>query len=1293
MDDRKIEQCLLTHRHSFHRRFRNLQKRQQQGLSSEAGLLRLQQQVEQSLAVVEQRRAALDICYPEELPISAQRENIKQLVRDNQVVILCGETGSGKSTQLPKICLELGYGIHARIGHTQPRRLAARSLASRVSSELQQTVGETVGYKVRFKENVKPKTRVKLLTDGMLLAEIQQDKWLNEYDTLIIDEAHERSLNIDFLLGYLKSLLQRRKDLKVIVTSATIDPQRFSRHFNDAPVINVSGRTFPVEVRYRPLPENEDDRSDPMHQAIINAVDELSRVNRGDILVFLSGEREIRETSEALRKHKMGVTEILPLYARLGPGEQSRIFSSSSRRRIILATNVAETSLTVPGIRHVIDTGFARISRYSHRSKVQRLPVERISRASADQRKGRCGRVAEGVCIRLYDEDDFNSRAEFTEPEILRTNLATVILQMKVLHFGDIENFPFVEKPDARMIRDGYRVLHEIGAVDTDQHATHLGKLLTKLPVDPRIGRMLMESAQIGCMKEVLVIGAALSVQDPRDRPMEKQQQADEAHQEFVQEFSDFLGFYKLWVHLQEQRKHLSRRKFVQYCRLRFLSATRVQEWFDIHQQMQVQMHEMGFKENDKDSHADLVHQSLLSGLLSHIGFKKQGGGHDYLGARNTHFHIFPGSVVFKEKPKWVMAAELVETTRLYGRTVARIDPRWIEPLSGHLIKRSYSEPHWQKNRGQVAAFEKVTLYGITIVSGRKVNYGPVNPVEAREIFIRSALVEGDFETRAKFWRHNRELLAWVQDLEARVRRQDILVDPQVLYEYYDARIPENIYSKPQFESWLKKAAAGEPKILFMREPDLMRHDAAQITGHDYPDTFKLGSAMLPLEYNFAPDSDEDGVSLVVPLALLNQVSEEDGDWLVPGLLREKIIALLKSLPKQYRRQLVPIPDTVDRLLQRIQKNSDVPLIRLIAAELKRMTGVHIPEDQWNESVLERHLQMNYRIVDAKQKLLATGRDLNALKQQFAGQAEKQFEQLPASSQDRTGCVDWDFGDIPESLRMDQAGISMMGFPAIVDEGTTVGLKVLDAKPTAAAMHRRGLLRLVKLRLPKDVRYLRRNLPGLDKMRLMYAKVPQRDKKSAAAEELQQVLVDWILMRVFINGSDVRSRGEFDRLVQEGKAQLMSVASESCQLLSALLEQYQQLRKAIDNITQMNWMLSIKDIRQQLDGLVYQGFLDSMTPERLRDYQRYLKAISLRLDKLAHAAARDQQLLRQMSDIQQRWQERQDITEKKGRVDERLEDIRWMLQELRISLFAQEVKTAHPVSIKRIEKRWKELGL
>ena len=1295
MDSKKIDQCLLLHQHSYRRRLNNLQKRKLNDPSIDEAIAKLDKQIENSISLANQRNNALDIEFPPELPISDEREKIISMIANNQVIILCGETGSGKSTQLPKICLSMGRGVFGRIGHTQPRRLAARSLATRVSSELQQPLGDVVGYKVRFKEQVKPITRVKLMTDGMLLAEIQQDKWLNEYDTLIIDEAHERSLNIDFLLGYLNQLIKKRKDLKLIITSATIDPQRFAKHFSDAPIINVSGRTYPVEVRYRPLEANvTSERDEELQKAIVMAINEISRLDRGDILIFLSGEREIRETADTLSRQKLGMTDVLPLYARLSSSEQNQIFSISNKRRIILSTNVAETSLTVPGIHYVIDAGFARISRYSHRSKVQRLPVERISQASANQRKGRCGRIAAGVCIRLYSEDDFLSREEFTEPEILRTNLATVILQMKSLNFGNIETFPFVEVPDSRMIKDGYRVLHEIGAVDTDTRITHLGKLLARLPVDPRVGRMLMEAAQSGCLREVLIIASALAVQDPRDRPMDKQQQADTAHQIYKHADSDFLSFYNLWVHLQTKKAELTRRKFFTYCKKRYLSPTRVQEWMDIHQQMRSQMLEMKHRENEQDSDYDTIHKSLLSGLLSHIGFKSQGKDSDYLGARNSHFHIFPGSVLFKAQPKWLMSAELVETTKLYARTNAKIDPRWIESLSGHLIKRSYSEPHWQKKRGQVGAIERVTLYGLSIVSDRRVNYGPLYPIESREIFIRFALVDGEFETQAKFWSHNQKLINYVNDLEARSRRLDILVDPQVLYEFYDRQIPEGIYSKPQFEQWLKKASVKNPELLFLKEQDLMQHQADNVTKQDYPDSLKLGSILLPLEYNFDPTHEHDGVSLVVPVAMINQVSEVDSDWLIPGLLRDKLIALLKGLPKKYRRQLVPIPDTVDRLIESLDPEKDIPLIQLVASEIKRITGIHISEDQWNEQLLDKHLQMTYKIIDANKKQLAIGKDLHVLQQRFAGQAEQDFSSIPVSKNDMTGCKEWLFGDVSEYQLIEQSGMSMTGYPALIDEGETVGLKVLDSKSNALFAHSKGLIKLFSLQLSKEIRYLKKNLPGLDRMRLQYAKVPKTEISETKNVDLKEILVEWILNSVFLsNDKVIRTKKDFERQLVQGREQLMIVANESCNRLSEILEHYQLLRKNLSKANQINWMSSIADMNQQLDGLVFQGFLNTINDERLKAYTRYLKAIQLRLDKLKVSADRDQQLMQEMIRLKENWQQRNQVAMKKGRHDERLEEIRWMIEELRISLFAQEVKTAFPISLKRIDKRWKELGL
>ncbi len=1130
--------------------------------------------------------------FPAELPITARLEEIKQLIYKHQVIVLCGETGSGKSTQLPKICLSLGRGVEGTIGHTQPRRIAARTLASRIASELGVEPGSAVGYKVRFSDRTRPDTHVKLMTDGILLAEIQQDPYLNQYDTLIIDEAHERSLNIDFILGFLQQLLPRRPDLKLIITSATIDPDRFSKHFRDAPVIEVSGRTYPVELHYRPLEEEGGyERDDTMQQAIVDAVDELSRIDRGDILVFLSGEREIRETAETLRKHKLQLTEILPLYARLSPAEQGQVFKPHGKRRIVLATNVAETSLTVPGIRYVIDAGFARISRYSHRSKVQRLPVERISQASADQRKGRCGRLAAGVCIRLYSEEDYESRQPFTEPEIQRTNLASVILQMKLLGFGEIEQFPFVDPPDTRLIKDGYRVLEEIGAIGGDKRVTRLGKQLARLPVDPRIARMLLAATHVHCLREVMVIAAALSVQDPRDRPLEKQQQADEAHAQFKHDESDFMGYLQLWDQMEEQRRHLSKHKFRKHCRNNFLSWTRMQEWHDIHTQLRMQMHDMGFKENEAEAGYEEIHWAILSGLLSHIGFRSKE--RDYLGARNSRFHIFPGSGLFKKQPKWVMAAELVETTKLYARTVATIQPEWAEKAAGHLLKRSYSEPHWEKKRGQVAGYEKVSLFGLTLVARRKINFGPIDPPVAREIFIRSALVDGDFHTRAPFWRHNQELIEAVRDLEAKSRRRDILVDEERIYEFYEKRIPRDIFNTPDFEKWLKKSAKQQPKLLYLKESDLLREDAGQVSAEQFPDHLTINRMQLPLEYHFDPGQQTDGVALVVPQSVLNQVTEERLQWLVPGLLRERVVGLLRGLPKSLRKSFVPVPDYADACLKGLEA-SDRPLVQVLGERLKQMTGVHIPEDAWSEADLPEHLRMQLRVVDEKGRTLGTSRRLAEVKQLAAKKAQTSPHQLATPGMEKTGVKTWNFGRLQQSVSVEQGGIRLVGFPALVDEGESVAIRLLDSEPAAQRSHKAGVRRLVMLKLNKDIRYLRKNLPNLARMRLQYTKVPDAPKglRVEQRRSLEDELVFHIVDQTFLDNEDeIRDELSFQQRVESNNGQLIIVANRVCAEFADIMNRYQQVRKRLSETTQINWIASIGDMQEQLDRLVYKGFL------------------------------------------------------------------------------------------------------
>jgi len=1288
----QLDQCLLRDRAPLRKRLQGLRRRVAQGQPVDEGQVAVAAAIARSVALVERRQSALPSpTFPPELPVSERLDEIKALIRDHRLIVLCGETGSGKSTQLPKICLTLGRGVFGRIGHTQPRRIAARSLASRIASELGQQVGESVGYKVRFADRVGDATHIKLLTDGMLLAEIQRDSLLTEYDTLIIDEAHERSLNIDFLLGYLKQLLPKRPDLKVIITSATIDPEKFARHFGGAPIINVSGRTYPVDVHYRP-PEEEGagERDDPLQAAIVDAVDELSRIDRGDILVFLSGEREIRETAETLRKHKLQLTEVLPLYARQSAAEQSRIFKPSGQRRIVLSTNVAETSLTVPGIRYVIDAGYARISRYSARSKIQRLPVERVSQASAEQRKGRCGRVAAGVCIRLYSEEDFASRAEFTEPEIQRTNLAAVILQMQLLGFGDISRFPFIDPPDSRLIKDGYRVLEEIGAVDGLRKVTQLGRKIARLPVDPRIGRMLLEAAHTHCLRETLVIAAALSVQDPRDRPMDKQQAADEAHALFKDEQSDFLSYVKLWDFIEEQRRHLTHRKFRELCKQYFLSYTRVQEWHDIHQQLRVQLHELGYRDNEVDPGYETLHRAILSGLLSHIGFKASGKDREYLGARGSKFHVFPGSGLFSKSPKWLMAAELVETTKLYARGCAQVQPEWVESLAGHLIKRSYSEPHWEAKRGQVGGYEKVTLYGLTLAARRRINYGPIDPETARDIFIRFALVEGDFHTRAPFWRHNRELIDEVHDMEARSRRRDILVDEEVIYQYYAERIPEGIYSKAQFEEWLRTASKSSPKLLHMRLDDLLRPGAAGVEHAQFPETLDINGMALPLEYTFQPGSDADGVTLVCPAAVLNQVTEGRADWLVPGLLRDKVITLIKGLPKALRRNFVPVPDFADRALAGMVA-SNTPLVQALGAALKQRSGVHIPEDAWDTASLPDFLRLRIRVVDAQGNTLAVGRDLPALQQAHAGQSGAQVvHTLPSTGLERSGLHDWDFCDLPESVDTEGGGIRLKGFPALVDEGDSVAVKIIDSAPNAAVTHHAGLRRLIMLSLAKEIRYLRKNLPGLAQMKLQYAKAAGDKTAGDLADQLVALIVD---LTFLVDRPEIRTQTAFVERVESCKGELMIQANQACRLAGEVLSAYQQVRKRLAGITQINWLASLNDMREQLDGLVYQGFLQQVPYQQLSQYPRYLKALASRVDKLAHSATRDQQQLNELRPLYDAWHARAEQVRAKGQADPRLDEIRWMLEEWRVSLFAQELKTAYPVSAKRIKKRWQELGL
>lgn len=1270
-----------------------LRRRLRQLKDSGHQLEHLIQAIAQSSQRREQRRRQIPIpTFDQPLPVIERREEIKAAIYDHQVVIVAGETGSGKTTQLPKICLELGRGIAGLIGHTQPRRIAARNVASRIAEELNSEVGQIVGYKVRFHDRVSPKSYVKLMTDGILLAETQGDRFLEQYDTLIIDEAHERSLNVDFLLGYLKRLLPKRPDLKVIITSATIDTERFSRHFNNAPIIEVSGRTYPVEIRYRPVHNVEveqQDRNLPQAIVIVDAINELARLGPGDMLVFLPGEREIRDTAEILRKHPLPQTETLPLYARLSAAEQNRVFKPHSGRRIVLATNVAETSLTIPRIHYVIDPGLARLSRYSVRSKVQRLPVEKISQSSANQRAGRCGRTADGVCIRLYSEEDFLSRPEFTEPEILRANLASVILQMKALKLGAAQDFPFIDPLPAKMINDGLRLLEELGALDQSQHLTDLGQQLARLPLDPRIGRMILAGQQFHCLREVLVIASALSIQDPRERPLEAQQAADTAHARFQDERSDFLSFLKLWEDFHEQRKHLSQNKLRAYCREHFLSYLRLREWHEIHQQLQMWVSDIGFRSNQVAAGYAEIHRALLTGLLGNIAFKADKD--HYLGARNIKLQIFPGSALFKKRPKWIMAAELVETSRLYARCVAKIEPEWIESLAPHLVKRHYFEPHWEKRPAQVVAYERVTLYGLTPIPKRPAHYGPLNPEEAREIFIRQALVSGDYETRAPFYQHNHALFQEVEELEHKSRRRDVLVDEEILYQFYEERIPAGIYNGARFERWRQQAERDNPRLLFLSREDLMRHSAEAVTATRFPEQLMVKGLPLALSYHFEPGYPLDGVTLTVPLPVLSQLEVGHFQWLIPGLLTEKIICLIKALPKSLRRNFVPAPDFAKACVQALDPKQGSLLDRL-AHQLQTMTGVTLPATAWQDVDLPPHLQMNFRLVDEAGKELAMSRDLLALQQEWAHKAQRSFRSWDEGGLSREGITQWDFGDLPEQIELERHELTLKGYPALQDKGTSVSLVVMDSLEAAQKVTRLGLRRLFMLALSQQVKYLRKNLPGIQEMSLRYTRIPttpgEKEVPSPrpSGENLTNELIQGIIDRAFILDRPlIHSAEAFAARKEEGCSDLMITANTFCHLVREILKEYHDVTKQLSGNLPLAWLHSIGAIREQLTHLVYHGFITQTPPEWLVHLPRYLKAIRLRLAKLQENPGRDKQRQAEIDPLWEACRQRPEAQHQGGENNSALETYRWMLEEYRVSLFAQELGTAQPVSAKRLQ--------
>ncbi|CAI0875852.1 ATP-dependent RNA helicase HrpA [Serratia liquefaciens] len=1249
----------------------------------------LESDITAALQKVQSRAASCPkVTYPENLPVSQKKQDILQAIRDHQVVIVAGETGSGKTTQLPKICLELGRGVKGLIGHTQPRRLAARTVANRIADELETPLGGSVGYKVRFNDQVGENTLVKLMTDGILLAEIQQDRLLMQYDTLIIDEAHERSLNIDFILGYLRELLPKRPDLKVIITSATIDPQRFSRHFNNAPIIEVSGRTYPVEVRYRPVVDDADDTDRDQLQAIFDAVDELGREGPGDILIFMSGEREIRDTADALNRLNLPHIEVLPLYARLSNSEQNRVFQSHHGRRIVLATNVAETSLTVPGIKYVIDPGTARISRYSFRTKVQRLPIEPVSQASANQRKGRCGRVSDGICIRLYSEQDFLSRPEFTDPEILRTNLASVILQMTSLGLGDIAAFPFVEAPDKRNILDGVRLLEELGAIKTADNGhyqlTPQGRQLAQLPIDPRLARMVLEAQKSGSVREVMIITAALSIQDPRERPMDKQQASDEKHRRFADKDSDFLAYVNLWDWLKEQQKEHSSSQFRRLCRNDFLNYLRVREWQDIYTQLRQVVKELGLPVNSEPSDYRSVHTALLTGLLSHIG-QKDADKQEYTGARNARFSIFPGSGLFKKPPKWTMVAELVETSRLWGRIAARIEPEWIEPLAQHLVKHSYSEPHWSKSQGAVMATEKVTLFGLPIVAARQVNYSTIDPLLCRELFIRHALVEGDWQTRHAFFSANLKLRAEVEELEHKSRRRDILVDDETLFSFYDQRIPGEVISGRHFDNWWKNAAKQNADLLSFEKEMLIKDGANKVSALDYPNTWHQGNLKLRLTYQFEPGTDADGVTVHIPLPILNQVEDQGFEWQIPGIRRELVIALIKSLPKPVRRNFVPAPNYAEAFLGRVTA-LELPLLDALERELRRMTGVTVSRDDWQWEQVPDHLKMTFRVVGEKHKTLLEGKNLTALKLQLKDKVQETLSAVADDGLEQSNLHIWSFGKLPEFYEEKRGGYSMKAYPALVDEKDSVAIRLFDSEQEQQQAMWQGTRRLLLLNIPSPIKYLHEKLPNKAKLGLYF------NPYGRVLDLIDDCISCGIDKLIAEHGGPVWQEEDFARLQEKVRAELnetvVGVAKQVEQILTAVFNINKRLKGRVD----ISLALALSDIKNQLGGLVYRGFVTNNGWKRLSDTLRYLQAIERRLEKLATDPHRDRAQMLRVEQVQQAWQQWLNKLPPKRQQDEEVKEVRWMIEELRVSLFAQQLGTPYPISDKRILQTIEQLS-
>ena len=1281
-----IDECMLGDRFALARQCRQLQKQIAANADVDDKLLALAQRINASaLRRKERQENVPKIIYPEDLPVTQRLDDIRKAITDHQVVVLAGETGSGKTTQIPKVCLEMGRGVAGLIAHTQPRRLAARAVAQRLADELNTSVGEGVAYQIRFQEVASPNSYIKLMTDGILLAAIQRDRFLSQYDTIIIDEAHERSLNIDFLLGYLKTLLPKRPDLKLIITSATIDVERFSAHFNNAPVIEVSGRSFPVEYRYRPQEElSADNDLGEAVEAVLRELMAEGAHRHGDTLVFLSGERDIRELTRHLKNADLPGAEVLPLYSRLSGAEQQRIFDLRGRRgwRVILATNVAETSLTVPGIRYVIDAGTARVSRYSVRSKVQRLPIEAISQASANQRAGRCGRVAPGIAYRLYSEADYLGRPEYTEPEIQRTNLAAVILQMLQLKLGDISDFPFVDTPDNKFVNDGFALLSELGAV-SEGRLTKLGDQLGRFPVDPRIGRLLLAAAEGSCLREMLIIASALSIQDPRERPADKRQASDEKHRRFWQEDSDFAAFVGLWDYAEEQRQELSASQWRKLCQREFLSWTRMREWREVHRQLTLMCRQLSLKQNKEPADFNSIHRALLPGFLGQIATKDEN--REFIGARNRKLHIFPGSALFKKPPAWIVAAELAETSQLYARCVAKIDPEWVFGVNDSLFKRSYYEPHWQARSGRVMAFEQTALYGLIIRDKKRVHYGPIAPEESREILIRQALVEGRYQGRADFYQHNKRLIAEISELEDKARRRDILVSDDELFRYYDERLPADIITAKHLEHWLK--ATAPPKTLFLSRGELMRHNGGDVTEQQFPDTLTSAGMSLALSYHFEPGHPADGVSVSVPLGNLAHLAEGRLEWLVPGLLREKCITLVKTLPKAQRKQLVPVPDYIDRALPMI-KASDQALLSQLAAALHKLSGVQIDVKEWAANRIDDYYLMNIRVLDNTGKLLAQGRDLHKLKAQLAGQVQEGIAEESSGGFTSKVLQDWNFGNLDKRHEFKRGGATLTAYPCLRDDGESVVLELAESEQDAQQKSLYGVLRLLLLRMSQQAKMLRANLFRNNAVQLQFAAVGEQKKRW-----IEDCLLAAARQSFAIDPDKLpETDSDFERLWQVGRESFTSDAESYATLLVEILGHYSDIRRALKKLNSLSWIHSVNDVNTQLEALFFDGFITELNRDELDQYPRYLRAILQRLSKLDGHYQRDRQCTLVLEPMQKQLMDFLAKAPDGARSHASLREYRWQLEEFRISLFAQNIGTRAPVSEKRLKQLWKTVS-